>query len=329
VRAAIEDLVPILRCPRTHAPLALEGDRLVTADGARAYPLVGGVPVLLDEEKSLFSPSDYLADSAADSNGRGGIEPVLRRVSEALPSLSLNVGTSRNWALLKAELRKIGEAEERVPQVLVVGGQIVGMGGEEFFDSSEFTIVETDVSVGPRTQIVCDAHDLPFDAGSFDAVVCQAVLEHVLDPPRAADEIRRVLRDRGIVYSEIPFMQQVHGGAFDFTRYTHLGHRRLWRHFDELASGAHNGPAMSLTWALQYFLISLGHGRLGMAIGRTLARVFLFWLPYLDRKLLHRPAAMDGAAGTYFLGLKRDSPVPDRVLVRGYKGVGARLDGPD
>ncbi len=81
---------------------------------------------------------------------------------------------------------------------------------------------------------------------SFDGVICQAVLEHVLDPYRCVEEIHRVLRPNGLVYAETPFMQQVHGGTHDFTRFTHLGHRRLFRKFAEVDSGVVCGPGMAL-----------------------------------------------------------------------------------
>jgi SAM-dependent methyltransferase len=81
---------------------------------------------------------------------------------------------------------------------------------------------------------------------SFDAVVAQAVLEHVADPARAVAEMHRVLVAGGLVYAEIPFMQQVHEGAYDFRRYTHVGLRRLFRDFDEVAAGPVCGPAMAL-----------------------------------------------------------------------------------
>ena len=50
-----------------------------------------------------------------------------------------------------------------------------------------------------------------------------------------------MLKDDGLVYAETPFLQQVHGGPYDFTRFTHLGHRRLFRKFIELESGATAG----------------------------------------------------------------------------------------
>lgn len=42
-----------------------------------------------------------------------------------------------------------------------------------------------------------DAHDLPFADGSFDVVYCRFVLEHVADPGRVLNEMRRVLRSGG------------------------------------------------------------------------------------------------------------------------------------
>jgi len=46
-------------------------------------------------------------------------------------------------------------------------------------------LVETDVSFGPRTQLICDAHDLPFENNSFDGVIAQAVLQYVVEHPDA------------------------------------------------------------------------------------------------------------------------------------------------
>ncbi len=192
------------------------------------------------------------------------------------------------------------------------------------FSDPNFEIIETDVYIGPRTGVVCDGHDLPFADGSFDAVICQAVLEHVLDPWRVASEITRVLCSDGYVYSEVPFIQQVHLGAFDFTRFTLLGHRRLWRHFDEIRSGAHGGPGMALTWSIMYFLRGLLPARLLLIADRVTSLTF-FWLKYLDGILVTRPSGIDAASGTFFLGKRRSAPIDDRTIVRGYRGAGPRL----
>ena len=93
--------------------------------------------------------------------------------------------------------------------------------------------------------VICDAHDLPFKEKSFDAIICQAVLEHVADPYRCVEEMFRVLKPKKFIYVETPFMQQVHMAPYDFTRFTYLGHRRLFRRFKEIDSGIACGPGMS------------------------------------------------------------------------------------
>ena len=126
---------------------------------------------------------------------------------------------------------------------------------------TRFEFVATDVSMGPLTALVCDSHDLPFEDETFDGVIVQAVSEHVVDPGRCVDEIYRVLKPRGLVYAETLFMQQVHMGRYDFTRFSHSGHRRLFRQFAELSSGPICGPGMALAWSYQYFLLSFATSR--------------------------------------------------------------------
>jgi SAM-dependent methyltransferase len=161
--------------------------------------------------------------------------------------------------------------------------------------------------------------------GSFDAVVIQAVLESVVDPGRVAREVHRVLGEGGLVYSEAPFLQQVHEGAYDFNRFTQLGHRRLWRYFDELRSGAQCGPGMALVWSVEYFLQAFaGNHRLARGLVSRFVTLAGFWLKYFDDFLARRPAGVDAASGTFFLGRWREAPIPDREIVRAFRGVPPR-----
>ena len=83
---------------------------------------------------------------------------------------------------------------------------------DQLLNNENIKFIHTDVSLTTHSQIICDAHDLPFSDETFDGVIVQAVLEHVVDPYRCVEEIHRVLNEEGIVYAETPFMQQVHGG---------------------------------------------------------------------------------------------------------------------
>lgn len=313
-------MLEILVCPSTSQPLRRASPTaLRSADGSRSYPIVDGIPVILREDRSVFSIADYTSRPAY----HGAPDPVLRteRIARRLvPSLSRDVMSARNYREFSRLLR---ERRGRA-RVLVVGGSIEGQGfGELLAPGQPFDIVDIDPSIGARTAVVCDGHDLPFRDGTFDGAVCQAVLEHVADPARVVSEIHRVLRSDGLVYSEIPFMQQVHEGPHDFSRVTLTGHRRLFRCFEELEAGPISGPGTALAWSIKYFARSIGgDSRLlgGMLVGMAL--LTSSWLKYLDPWLLRSAAGVDAAAGTYFLGRRADEPISDREIIQRYEGAG-------
>jgi ubiquinone/menaquinone biosynthesis C-methylase UbiE len=57
----------------------------------------------------------------------------------------------------------------------------------------------------PNHRVVLgDIEGMPFRDNEFDAVVCTEVLEHVPSPPRALEEIRRVLKPRGVLIGSVP-----------------------------------------------------------------------------------------------------------------------------
>jgi SAM-dependent methyltransferase len=185
----------------------------------------------------------------------------------------------------------------------------------------DIELVDSDVTFGPRTKLVFDAHSIPFEDNSFDGVIVQAVLEHVVDPWRCVEEIHRVLKEDGLVYAETPFMQQVHLGRYDFTRFTHLGHRRLFRKFEEIESGAVCGPAMALAWSYRYFLLSFTTSSFLRRLIEAFARLTSFFLTYLDYLLIDKPGTLDAASGYYFIGKKSDLVLPDKSLIKLYKGL--------
>ncbi|MFZ1908375.1 MAG: methyltransferase domain-containing protein, partial [Burkholderiales bacterium] len=240
-------------------------------------------------------------------------------VTRLIPSPSINLASRRTLLRLRGTLRRRGARK-----VLVLGGgrqrkwlDPLMSGGTP--DGLQLTY--TDIDHGADVDLFCDAHELPFLDASQDAVITTAVLEHVMYPERAAAEIHRVLRVGGLLYSEMPFMQQVHEGAYDFTRYTLSGHRRLFNRFDEIDSGMVAGPATALVWAIENFALAfVSRPRLRQAV-KALVRIAAGWIKYLDRLLMHNPQAMDGASCTYFLGSKVDTPIPDSEIVARYVGA--------
>jgi SAM-dependent methyltransferase len=70
---------------------------------------------------------------------------------------------------------------------------------------------------------------MPFEDGSFDAVLCNAVLEHVQDAGRSIAELARVVRKGGYVVVAVPFLQPYHPCPGDYQRYTSDGLAELGR----------------------------------------------------------------------------------------------------
>ena len=287
-----------------------------------------GIPILINEEASVFSIKDLMSGHRKarerTSSAGGRLTSALLRASRHVPSIGKSYGSEEGHAHFAGLLKAIAQR----PRVLIVGGSIEGVGIRQILDDPTLELVETDVTFGPRTMLICDAHDLPFSDASFDGVIIQAVLEHVADPQRCVAEIYRVLVESGVVIAETPFMQGVHMGPYDFTRFTHLGHRRLFRRFEEIASAPVAGPGMALAWAYRGFLMSFVKSRAGRAIVRRIAAYSAFWLKYLDPYLIRKPGAYDAAAGFSFLGRKRDGyELSDRDLLKQYRGAQAQSIG--
>ncbi len=307
----------LLRCPICRQELELHDSQFIctSTDCKSLFPVVNGIPILINEESSIFSIYDFINQRNTYFNlSENKFEKAMKRI---IPDISINLKANKNYEKFAKLLLNLNDK----PKVLVIGGSKLGKGMESFYKYNSVETIESDVSFGPRTMLICDAHDCPFENDTFDGVIVQAVLEHVVDPYRCIDEIHRVLKKDGLVYSETPFMQQVHGGCYDFTRFSHLGHRRLFRKFYEIESGAVCGPGMSLAWSYQYFLLSFTASKKLRKIIYAFARLTSFYLKYFDYYLINKKAALDAASGFFFIGRKSNQVLPDRELVKQYIGA--------
>jgi SAM-dependent methyltransferase len=70
-------------------------------------------------------------------------------------------------------------------------------------------------------------HEIPKPDGFFDAIICNAVLEHVANPDEIMDEFARVCRPGGALYLGVPFLQPEHKDPTDYQRYTADGLKLL------------------------------------------------------------------------------------------------------
>ena len=287
-----------LKCPcNKKSDLKLEGNRLLCSVASchhnkykNGFAVENGTPYLI---------STHYCDT----------------VCSALPNTKYVERSSKYWQMIKksfVKVNKISTKNARVfldrlllksknPKILIIGSAEIGTGTNLFLNNPGIEIVGLDIYRTEFVNVVADAHYLPFNETTFDGVWIQAVLEHVINPNLVADEIHRVLKTDGLVYSEIPFMQPVHEGAFDFTRYTLPGHRYLFKKFNLIDCGVLDGSSEAFTWALKYWLMATIKSRLiANIISQSLYRLILFPLSLLTETRKN----IDFFSGSYFMGEK-------------------------
>ena len=76
------------------------------------------------------------------------------------------------------------------------------------------------------------AYNSQIPDNSYDIVVCTEVLEHTLQPFKAAAELHRFLKPGGLLAASTPYNFRIHGPLPDCWRFTEHGLRALLTDFD-------------------------------------------------------------------------------------------------
>jgi SAM-dependent methyltransferase len=221
-------LTGLLRCPHCGSELVLAADA-ACSEGHR-FPIVDGIPVLLDEETIAREPQYSGQRSYFDDEFRGYARYALE-----------------NWrAAYVDRVRAAGLLDESAAPLLDVG---VGGSGYTVIEAARAGVpaVGCDLSleglrsahgfaagegVAERTLWVrCSAEQLPLASESFGAALAIAVLEHVPDDERALAELARVLRRGGRAWITVPHALRRVSPVFRGANRRHdrrLGHLRRY-----------------------------------------------------------------------------------------------------
>src|SRR3954447_3577682 len=154
-------------------------------------------------------------------------------------------------------------------------------------------ITRYDISSDDADVVVGAIESMPFADESFDSVLCNAVLEHVLNADRSIRELVRVVRPGGHVVAAVPFLQPYHPCPGDYRRYTADGLAQLGRDagLEDVAVLPVHSFAQTMGWLLWTYAQEKG-GRLRRSSAWTLA--------YLATRLSNRTdTALRGSANTF------------------------------
>lgn len=151
------------------------------------------------------------------------------------------------------------EAQSLIEQTVSRGGWVLDCGAgfrEERMDH----VINLEIVDYPSTDILAVGEALPFADESFDAVVSLAVLEHVRDPFRCAQEILRVLKPGGEILADVPFLQPLHGYPNHYYNMSQQGLANLFSDQADILSCTvplHGHPIFMVQWVMDQYLQGL------------------------------------------------------------------------
>ncbi len=290
-------------CPACHGALAIDTTAISCRDCRQRYPVHAGTPALFTSNSAFASVSeaqvaeDQVAETSAKpgsgtgetaTEGRGTYfeaklteSPVKRRLRRALPTLAKDHGADRIDQRLRQALAELEQDDLK--------GLVVGAGERPEAVAGRFPAVSwlaTDVDAGFGPILLADVQDLPLANASVDVVIAEMVLEHVMNPIRAATELERVVRPGGLLLITVPFCFPWHGIPIDFFRCTPAGLRALFRHTEVLHLDRGMGPWGGVAYALDAALTNLTNVRLLRRATVVLSRFVFGGLAVLDRLAL-------------------------------------------
>lgn len=218
----LQRIEPVLRCPLCGGRLLRLGNEAYQSEGCGTrYSIDHGVPILL-------SPTQ-----------------VAQGLGRSLPS-ELHAST-HPYSLCSDEL--IAQFNNGLVLDLGAGGKHI-----EYHQ-----VVQVDVFRFPMVDVVASADALPFRADVFDAVISQAVFEHLQYPEAAAAEIWRTLKPDGVTKVDTAFLQPEHAYPHHYFNATEAGLRHWFRDFELQWSGVeqYQHPKWALLWLLDVYLAAL------------------------------------------------------------------------
>jgi SAM-dependent methyltransferase len=297
----MKQLPAALVCPDCRGGLARLGAEELQCGGcARRFPLAAnGVPVLLPID-SAFDPDKIAAGRDTYYEHRAGEDQRKQRFRRKLPGLAMDLQTGDADALVNRLL-----AESAEPSGAKVDGLVIGAGFrvEEYagrFPQVAWLVTDTEATFG--ADVVGDVLRLPVADASMDLVLCEHVLEHVLDPLAACREIERVLRPGGLALIKVPFNYPWHGGYIDFYRFTPAGYLAAFRQLDVVHLGHGPGPASTVTYAMQQAWTSLFSKRSSRRVAVVVGRLLIGPWRHLDRVLVTRRGSLSSSCSMIFIG---------------------------
>lgn len=186
----------------------------------------------LRPQRRLAAAGRVLADAGIAAAARAGL-PAARRKLAAEAYKAHGARTTRIFAHFSTLLEAHGP---HTGDLLEIGGQYNPIRNR--FDPSRYRYTAIDLARTADFVIEADITNCPhIPDQSFDVIYSVDVFEHINRPWRAAEEITRLLRPGGLVYTSTLFSWRYHPCPIDYWRFTPECLAFLFSGLETVASG--------------------------------------------------------------------------------------------
>ena len=157
--------------------------------------------------------------------GNSGLRLILQKLRKTplhpqwIAYLREHKGLTQSCGALAGPVLDVGCADGKPRNYLPNHAEYVGL--DYFATATEWH--------GTRPDVFGDAQQLPFMTAAIDHVLLLDVLEHVPEPDRCLAEVYQILKPRGTLTLQVPFMYPIHDEPLDFHRWTRSGLQRAAR----------------------------------------------------------------------------------------------------
>ena len=222
-------------CPSCKMPLSVSRENLsCSSHSFRKYEDI--VPILINGDAFFVHEEDNL-------HGVNWLKSFLKQ----FPAVYYGI-----WNLFCPVLMVQNGPKKMLKKYLPEKSLVADIGSGPNRLSPDF--INVDVSPFPGVDVIADGDNLPFRNGTFDGIVTESLLEHVINPQKVVNEAIRILKDGGVIYTSAPFIHPYHASPDDFSRFTASGLKELFSGLEILELGVRSGPWSAFLMFIAYFL---------------------------------------------------------------------------
>ena len=238
----------------TPAPLASSGER-ATATGESGAHLSGRARSLLPLLRcpETGEALEEAPDGGLRTTGSGRRWPVVAGRPVLFPGME------------SPEVIAAAHAGNPLPErgralVAATSGRVLHLSGGGTVVEGDH-VVDVDAAIFGATDVVGDAHRLPFADETFDLVVAMNAFEHYRDPHQVVATLHRLLRPGGTVFVHTAFLQPLHEEPHHYFNTTRYGLEQWFAAFDtvDLTVSDNFLPGFTLSWLASESEAALAH----------------------------------------------------------------------